>query len=190
MVAQATSANTPLDDTDPTLSNYTDALWFQGDFPTLGTDWPSADSYAVITPLSPEGTEFTPLRVQLFQCREMEQPGRACAYPPPPAPLGGAVGPAMGPAMGPGAAPGPWQGPAQGGSNGNGNGTGTSRRLLQFSSDDSEEGCARARIHRDALSPSAAREDAFSGFSKHSSRASASAPLSTRQPSDLTLLAL
>lgn len=135
MTAQATSAVTPLDDSDPTLATYSDALWFEGDFPALGTDWPSADPYVVITPISPAGTEFTPLRVQLFECREMQQPGRACPYPPPPAPVGGAAGPAQAP----GGTPGPLEAPT------GGNSTGTSRRLMQFSSDWSEDGCAHSR---------------------------------------------
>lgn len=154
MTLTSSSATTPLDDTDPTLESVADPLWFQGDFPALGTDWPSADPFVVITPVSPTGVSLTPIRVQLFECKEMEQPGRACPYPPPPAPLGGAGAPAEAP----GAAPGPLSSPGaatgtgtgSGGGNGNGgvgngNATGTARRLLQFSSDMSEEGEVECR---------------------------------------------
>lgn len=130
----ASTAATPLDDSDPSMLNYTDALYFSGDLPDLGTAWPSSDPWALISATSPT-VAFDPLKVQLFECREMEQPGRMCPYPPPPAPVGGV-------AAAPEEAMSPWAGtaPAQLGNN-----SATARRLLQFSSDVSDEGQVQCR---------------------------------------------
>ena len=137
-----------LDDSDATIVGYTDALFFEGAFPTLGDAWPSADPWVSISATGSGGGGISRLKAQLFQCREMEQPGRMCAYPPPPAPVGGAAAPQAAasdgaPAVAPVAAPQQQQQQQQ--QQQPQQQQPTARRLQQFSSDDSDEGVVQCR---------------------------------------------